>query len=157
MWSTLHEQHCTQLHAGQVHGVSGEKWSPALSPRSQWRHHSLAGQWARSQPAHHGVPPAAGSEGVPCEQLAQRGAAAQGCPLPLLCWGQHWKCHVWAGRPPQYWRYLGLKLSTAVLHRCSCKSCVVWQMRAFHPGIWTTGEVRSQNTGNCWKDGRRPG
>lgn len=90
--------------------LDGLRSSPILSLRSQWCPHSLANKWAQSGHPHNGVPPAGGSERGPREQLAPRGAADQGCPLPLCRRGQHGKWHVWGGPPPHYWRYLDLVL-----------------------------------------------
>lgn len=83
-------------------------WSPALPLRSQWCPHSLAKKRAQSGHPCYGVPPAAGSEKGPCEQLAPRGAAQQGCPLPMRRWGQYRKWYVWGGPPPHDQRYLDL-------------------------------------------------
>lgn len=97
---------CMSVWSVRVLTIRGQTWSPVLSLRSQWCPHSLANKWAQSGHPHNGVPPAAGSEGGTCEQLAPRRAADQGRPLPLCRWGQHGKWYVWGGPPPSYWRYL---------------------------------------------------
>lgn len=98
----------TRMWSVSVSTVTGSTWSPILSLRSQWCPHSLANKWAQSGHPHNGVPPACGSERGTREQLAPRGAADQRRPVPLRCWGQHRKWHVWGGPPPHYWRYLVL-------------------------------------------------
>lgn len=98
----------------------GSTWSSILSLRSQWCPHSLANKWPQSGHPHNGVPPPAGSERGTGEQLAPRGAADQGRPLPLCRWGQHRKWHVWGPPPPHYWRYLDLMLLLRVDQSMSC-------------------------------------
>lgn len=107
--SNLPKGKCSHFMSGtsvwrlRVSTVWGQTW--ILSLRSQWCPHSLANKRAHSGHPHNGVPPATGSEWGTSEQLAQRGAANQGRPLPLCCRGQHGKRHVWGGRPPHYRRY----------------------------------------------------
>lgn len=64
--------------------------------------------------------------------------------LPKVRWGGGIEClGLVSAMPPPF---------------ISIKDVVIWQMRrAFHPGIWTSGEVHSQSMSNCSKDGKRPG
>lgn len=91
--------------------AGGWTWSPILSLRSQWSPHSLADKRTQSGLPHRGVPPARGPGGGTSEQLAPRGAADQGRPLPLCRRGRHGKWRVWGGPPPHYRRYLDLELA----------------------------------------------